>query len=228
MRSSVEPTAPRPGLSHRRVPDKPYAKGALALSQQCPRHVLCPGGNNPSLSPAAEGRGASVAGPDFFRPPEAPAPRHQCRRHVRGISRAAGNRRVRFRAAHLRHSDHSVSSSTSVCGRLCCKSLFAPLIANFSGCRGGFRVNMWGTSSLADKLTGDFGNEPDATSISDRGLFRLLAGNLSPGVFRLLQHNRHFYAVPAAPINVRSWGENELNADTPQRPNLTPTRHGAN
>ena len=38
-----------------------------------------------SLSPAAEGRGASVAGPDFFRPPEAPAPRHQCRRHVRGI-----------------------------------------------------------------------------------------------------------------------------------------------
>ena len=36
---------------------------------------------------------------------------------------------------------------------------------------------------------GDFGNEPDATSISDRGLFRLLAGNLSPGVFRLLQHN---------------------------------------
>src|SRR3954470_23960902 len=79
----------------------------------------------------------------------------------------------------------------SVPGRLCCKSLFAPLIANFSSCRRGFRVNMWGTSSPGDKLTGDFGNEPDATSISDRGLFRLLAGNLSPGVFRLLQHNRH-------------------------------------
>src|SRR3954464_10827177 len=73
--------------------------------------------------------------------------------------------------------------------RLCCKSLFAPLIANFSSCRRGFRVNRWGTSSPGDKLTGDFGNEPDATSISDRGLFRLLAGNLSPGVFRLLQHN---------------------------------------
>src|SRR4051812_44396524 len=73
--------------------------------------------------------------------------------------------------------------------RLCCKSLFAPLIANFSSCRRGFRVNMWGTSSPGDKLTGDFGNEPDATSISDRGLFRLLAGNLSPDVFRLLQHN---------------------------------------
>ena len=41
---------------------------------------------------------------------------------------------------------------------------------------------MWGTPSPGDKLTGDFGNEPDATSISDRGLFRLLAGNLSPGV----------------------------------------------
>jgi hypothetical protein len=48
---------------------------------------------------------------------------------------------------------------------------------------------MWGTSSPSDKRIGDFGNEPDATSISDRGLFRLLAGNLSPGIFRLLQHN---------------------------------------
>src|SRR4249920_1243588 len=77
----------------------------------------------------------------------------------------------------------------TACGRLCCKSLFAPFIANISSRRRGFRVNMWGTSSPGDKLTGDFGNEPDATSISDRGLFRLLAGNLSPGVFRLLQHN---------------------------------------
>src|SRR3954447_13341992 len=83
----------------------------------------------------------------------------------------------------------SHASEAAMC-RLCCKSLFAPLIANFSSCRRGFRVNMWGTSSPGDKLTGDFGNEPDATSISDRGLFRLLAGNLSPGVFRLLQHNR--------------------------------------
>src|SRR6476646_4444544 len=64
----------------------------------------------------------------------------------------------------------------SACGRLCCKSLFALLIANFSSCRRGFRVNMGGTSSPGDKRIGDFGNEPDATSISDRGLFRLLAG----------------------------------------------------
>jgi hypothetical protein len=49
---------------------------------------------------------------------------------------------------------------------------------------------MWGTSSPGDELTGDFGKELDATSISDLGLFRLLAGNLSPAVFRLLQHNR--------------------------------------
>ena len=58
---------------------------------------------------------------------------------------------------------------------------------------------MWGTSSPGDKLTGDFGNKPDATSISDRGLFRLLAGNLSPGVFRLLQHN-----LPQAAVSNRS------------------------
>ena len=100
---------------------------------------------------------------------------------------------------------------TSAFGRLCCKSLFAPLIANFSSCRRGFRVNMWGTSSPGDKLTGDFGNEPDATSISDRGLFRLLAGNLSPGVFRLLQHNRHVAAqslcggMSAVGRRVRPW-----------------------
>jgi hypothetical protein len=43
----------------------------------------------------------------------------------------------------------------------------------------------------------DFGNEPDATSISDRGLFRLLAGDLSPGVFRLLQHNLPLADIPA-------------------------------
>src|SRR5579863_1348062 len=60
------------GLSHRRAPDKPYPEGALALSQQCPRHFLCPGRNNPPLSPAAEGRGASVAGPDLLCPPKAP------------------------------------------------------------------------------------------------------------------------------------------------------------
>jgi hypothetical protein len=48
---------------------------------------------------------------------------------------------------------------------------------------------MWGTSSPGDKLTSDLGNGPEATSIGDRGLFRLLAGNLSPSILGLLQHN---------------------------------------
>jgi hypothetical protein len=32
----------------------------------------------------------------------------------------------------------------------------------------------------------------------------------------------HFSAVPTAPINIRSWVENGLNADMPQRPSLRP------
>ena len=65
---------------------------------------------------------------------------------------------------------------------------------------------MRGTSSPSDELTGDFGNEPAATSISDRGLFRLQAGNLSPGVFRLLQHNRHQPDLPRCPLSCRYRG----------------------
>jgi hypothetical protein len=83
-------------------------------------------------------------------------------------------------------------------GRFCCKSLFALAIKISFGRTRDFRVKMWGTSSPEDKLTGDLANEPDATSISDRGLFCLLAGNLSPGVFRLLQQNRHKAALASA------------------------------
>ena len=75
-------------------------------------------------------------------------------------------------------------------GRYCCKSLFAPLIEDFSGCRRGYRVSMWGTSSHGDELTGDFANELDAISIDDRGLFCLSAGKLSHGNLGLLQQNR--------------------------------------
>jgi hypothetical protein len=53
---------------------------------------------------------------------------------------------------------------------------------------------MWGTSSHGDELTGDFGNELDAISIDDRGLFRLSARKLSRGNLGLLQrigHERH-------------------------------------
>jgi hypothetical protein len=46
-----------------------------------------------------------------------------------------------------------------------------------------------GTSSHSDELTGDFGNEPEAISIGDHGLCRLLAEKSSPRNLRLLQHN---------------------------------------
>jgi len=83
-----------------------------------------------------------------------------------------------------------VERRMSVAGRFCCKSRYALLIKNFPGCRRGFRVNMWGTSSHGDELTGNFANEFDAISIDDRGLFRLLAGKLSDGNLGLLQQNR--------------------------------------
>jgi hypothetical protein len=61
---------------------------------------------------------------------------------------------------------------------------------------------MRGTSSLSDEFTSDFGFEPDAISISDRGLICLLARKLSPLHLRLLQQYRHIAAVPTAPGNV--------------------------
>src|SRR5471030_323798 len=73
--------------------------------------------------------------------------------------------------------------------RLCCKSPFPLLIKNSLGCRCVFRINIWGTSSHSDELTGDFGNEPEAISIGDHGLSRLLAEKLSPHDLGLLQHN---------------------------------------
>src|SRR5471030_652426 len=79
----------------------------------------------------------------------------------------------------------------SASGRFCCKSLFAQMITNFPSCRRGFRVNMLGTSSHSDELTGDFGNEPEAISIGDHGLSRPLAEKLSPRDLELLQQNRH-------------------------------------
>jgi len=45
---------------------------------------------------------------------------------------------------------------------------------------------------MIDENTVVVSNEPDATSISDRGLFCLLAGNLSPGVFGLSDKICHY------------------------------------
>src|ERR1035437_10282012 len=75
--------------------------------------------------------------------------------------------------------------------RLCCKSLFASLVTKFPSCRRDFRINIWGITSPGDELTGDFGNELEAISIGDCGLFRLMARILSHGILGLLQHNRH-------------------------------------
>jgi hypothetical protein len=49
---------------------------------------------------------------------------------------------------------------------------------------------MWGVTSFGDELTGDFCDGFEAISIGDIGLFYRLAGNLSPGISGLLQHNR--------------------------------------
>ena len=73
--------------------------------------------------------------------------------------------------------------------RLCCKSLFASLVTKFPSCRRDFRINIWGITSPGDELTGDFGNELEAISIGNCGLFRLLARILSHGILGLLQHN---------------------------------------
>src|SRR4030088_2343203 len=71
----------------------------------------------------------------------------------------------------------------------CCKSLFAPPIKKFPGCRRGDR--MWGTTASCDELTGDFGGTFEATSIGDRSLFLPFAENESLGILGVLQQNRH-------------------------------------
>src|SRR5215470_19302804 len=75
---------------------------------------------------------------------------------------------------------------TDVC-RYCCKTLFCTDDQNSPGCRRDFRVKMWGTSSLDDKLVSDLAKAAEATKIGARGLDRLMAGKLSPLNFGLLQ-----------------------------------------
>ena len=68
---------------------------------------------------------------------------------------------------------------------------------------------MW-VSSPGDKLTGDFGNEPDATSISDRGLFQLAGGKFVARHF--LRHNLQTFS--------------DIPANTLYRPRSAPHRSG--
>jgi len=69
----------------------------------------------------------------------------------------------------------------SAIGRYCSKSPSAQLTENFPGCTRCFQVNMRGTSLPGDELTGDFGNDTDAISISGLELFCFLAGKSLPG-----------------------------------------------
>jgi len=74
----------------------------------------------------------------------------------------------------------------AVC-RFCCKSLFAQVTKNSPGRRRDVRVKMWGTSSPDHKLTGDLGNGTEATKIGGCGSDCLIAGNLVPSNFGVLQ-----------------------------------------
>jgi hypothetical protein len=71
----------------------------------------------------------------------------------------------------------------SACGRFCCKSLFALVIKISFGCTRDFRVNMWGTSLLEDKLAGDLGNVIGATLIGGRRSDFFTARKLAPGIW---------------------------------------------
>src|ERR1035441_839363 len=82
--------------------------------------------------------------------------------------------------------------------RLCCKSLLALLIKNSLGSRCDFGIDMSGTSSHSDELTGDFGNKPEAILIGDHVLSCLLTGKLSLRDLRLLQQYRHLADILGA------------------------------
>jgi hypothetical protein len=65
------------------------------------------------------------------------------------------------------------------------------VIKNFPGFRRDFRVKMWGTSSLDDKLADDLVNAIEGTRISGCRLDFFTAGKLAPGNLGLLQQYRH-------------------------------------
>ena len=67
-----------------------------------------------------------------------------------------------------------------------------PKIKISPGCRGAFRVKMWGTSSPDNKLTGDLSNVIESIKIGGRRSDRLMAGELSPSNFGLLRHYRGY------------------------------------
>jgi hypothetical protein len=112
-------------------------------------------------------------------------PVRRCRSWVR-INQLACPRHVCFPPVSDRLADIVALRLRADC---VAKVLIPLLIKNSLGCRCVFRINIWGTSSHSDELTGDFGNEPEAISIGDHGLSRLLAEKSSPHDLGLLQHN---------------------------------------
>jgi hypothetical protein len=74
-------------------------------------------------------------------------------------------------------------------GGFCCKSLFAQVTKNSPGRRRDVRAKMWGTSPRDHELMGDLGNGTEATKIGGCGSDRLIAGNLAPSNFGVLQQN---------------------------------------
>ena len=100
----------------------------------------------------------------------------------------------------------TMSDLNPECERYCCKSLFALLVKNPPGCRRDFRAKMWGTSSLDGKLTGNPGSVIAATQLDGRRSDRLLAGKLSPGSFRLLQHYPNQSGRPPTTLKAQARG----------------------
>ena len=66
-----------------------------------------------------------------------------------------------------------------------------------------FAYNRRATSRPHAKFIGDFGDAIEVVRISDRLLLNILAKNLEPCNFRLLQHNRPFADLNSGPADVR-------------------------
>src|SRR5262249_19036907 len=89
--------------------------------------------------------------------------------------------------------------------------LFALVIKISFGRRRDFRVKMWGTSLLEEKLADDLGNviEGRAESVVVSQIFS--KGKLAPSSLRLFQQHRHQAAVVECPLYVGFWRWRRLN-----------------
>jgi len=79
----------------------------------------------------------------------------------------------------------------SAAGRFCCKSRFPLPIKIFLARWCDSRINMWGTSSPREKLTGGFANGLGAILNGEHSLASFLFKKSSPSILGLLQQYRH-------------------------------------